>query len=145
MDLKEFTENCVSTRNRAKDDTKVKWNDIHSFQYRKEYPTEISFEYESSQPEDNSIDIQSVKNRGEQTISWNYSSLVPISDAKYKDFISLCKKIWFPTFITGFIPISRIRAAFPIYWMNRTKMTYQSKFTVKTYAPKTIIVLTYYF
>ena len=69
MDLKEFTENCVSTRNRAKDDTKVKWNDIHSFQYRKEDPTEISFEYESSQPEDNSIDIQSVKNRGEQTIS----------------------------------------------------------------------------
>ena len=99
LDFKEFTDNCVSNRNRAEDGTKVKWNDIHSFQYRKEEPTKIFFKYEISQPEYNSIDIQSGRNRGAKLKSIKnyhlkqlYSSLVPISDAKYKDLMTLCKK-----------------------------------------------------
>lgn len=59
MNFKELKDDCIGNRNRAEDGSIMKWNNIHSFQYRKEEPNKIFFKYEISQREYNSIDIRS--------------------------------------------------------------------------------------
>lgn len=98
MNFKELTDDCIGNRNRAEDGSIMKWNNIHSFQYRKEEPNKIFFKYEISQREYNSIDIRSgrrgakLRNMKNYHLRPLYSSLVPISDAKFKDLMDLCKK-----------------------------------------------------
>lgn len=73
LHFKSLTDDCICNRVFAEGGARLKWNNIHSFQYhRKEDPTKIFFKYEISQPEYTSVDIQERSSVGKLRNMKNY-------------------------------------------------------------------------
>ena len=101
IDFKEFSDKTVTNRKKIDDSGEtLMWTKVHSFQYRKEAPNKIFFKYDYDEPY-RSLTItrgrrQNAPNIKDYSLKKLYTQKITITDAKYTDLMSLCKK--------GFIP-----------------------------------------
>lgn len=90
-DLKELTEAVIRNRNIDEHGNKVSWLKVKSLRYRKDMPNVILYRYKHTDPFKKLI--VSRQNPGLQLrLTKAYSNTLPISKAKKKDLLKLCKE-----------------------------------------------------
>ena len=95
LDFKECANHVVTNRRKDDDGDIIKWNKIHSFQYRKDSPNRIYFKYEFSEMYKSMTIVRGRKKvvgLKDYKLKRLYSARIPICEAKFSDLQSLCKK-----------------------------------------------------